>query len=122
MDFFAPCTVRESGKFLFLEFVNQQLFCCGIRGNLRFEIRNSALGIRNSTNDGVRLKSKFHWQRILKPVPQESRIQYCPGLNMGRIVINHLRISLGGLRSFKLQGRDRVEGYEGELTSDIALK
>lgn len=41
---------------------------------------------------------------------------------MGRVVIHHLRISQGGLRSLKLQGRDTVEDYEGELASDIALK
>ena len=61
--------VRESG------FRNRENLCFWnpesnkfCRWILDFGIRNTALGIQNPTSDW-NPKSKFHWQRILNPVP-----------------------------------------------------
>ena len=51
--FFRPMYSKGIQEIFFGESVNQQLVCCGIRGKLRFEFRNTAQGIRNSANDGV---------------------------------------------------------------------
>ena len=71
LSFHPPCKgidwIVESGKFLLVESRIWEMWVLDCR-ILGFGVQNTAQGIWNPTNVW-NLESKFHWQRIQKPVP-----------------------------------------------------